>query len=73
MQIYCSFIEQQVFSYLLLLKFLQVFFVFLTLGLIRWANGVLPAVGALLRLPDSAEYKMTVITGKNHFSSPATL
>lgn len=48
-------------------KLFQVFLIFPALCFIRWADSVLPAVGALLRLADTAEQEVALITSKNHF------
>lgn len=50
-----------------ILKLLQVFLILLPLCFIRWADSILPTVGALLRLADTAEQEVALITRKNHF------
>lgn len=53
---------------MLILELLQVFLILLLFRLIRRANGIFPAVGALFRLVGAAENKMALITDKNHFN-----
>jgi len=52
-------------------RLLQPLFIFLPLRFICRADGVLPTVGALLRLGGAAEKEVAVITSINHFISPA--
>ena len=56
---------------LYLLRLLQPLFIFPPLRFIRRTDGILPTVGALLRLDSATEKEVAVITSINHFISPA--